>query len=210
MPYYLLAIGCLSLLCSIFMLHHSEMHAIDSQLLILAEHSRQAGLNTFTEILSKVGGMPAVITFCSVLSVILIRNKKKLITIYLFLSIGGGIALGWLLKYLIQRDRPTMVSHLVQSYGASFPSAHSLYAIVLSSFLALFVIQPVQTTYSKIRLVLIFLWPLIMGISRVYLGVHYPSDVLAGWGIGLIWVSLLYLMYQKKQMPSFYAKSKSK
>ncbi|MBF7686832.1 phosphatase PAP2 family protein [Acinetobacter rathckeae] len=154
--------------------------------------------------------MPAFIVVLFIYCIFFARQKKNTETIFLLLSSLGSIGIGWSLKYIVDRDRPQVVEHLVQSYGASFPSAHSLYAAVLASFTALFVCQNLSYKYRNVLFCFIFSWPLAMGISRVYLGVHYLSDVLAGLGIGFIWVGLLYLCYQKKFMPYCHEKSKLK
>ncbi|MBF7683382.1 phosphatase PAP2 family protein [Acinetobacter sp. B5B] len=192
------------------MLLNINLHTLDNNLLLLITQYRSTFLNDFSILLSKLGGMPAFIFVVFAYFVWFIRKKRFTQTIYLLLSSVGSIFIGWSLKYVVDRGRPQIIEHLVQSYGASFPSAHSLYAAVLASFIALFICKDSQKKSAKILLFLVFFWPLFMGVSRVYLGVHYPSDVLAGWGIGFIWVSLLYLFYQKKYMPHCGEKSKLK
>ncbi|EFF81723.1 PAP2 family protein, partial [Acinetobacter haemolyticus ATCC 19194] len=134
------------------------------------------------------------------------KNYKSLV--FIALSVIGSIAIGWLLKWGIDRPRPLEFYHLVQSYGASFPSGHSLYAATLAS-LALLLCQ--QHRYRLFVILIATLWIMVMGISRVYLGVHYPTDVLSGWGIGLIWTSLLWLwLYQSNFNNNLFFRSKSK
>lgn len=106
----------------------------------------------------------------------------------------GGLALSTLLKWIFDRPRPQVVPHLSQVYTSSFPSGHSLLSAVvyltLGALLARFVeSKRLKTYFLALALLLIFL----VGVSRVYLGVHYPTDVLAGWTAGLIWAVLCWL-----------------
>lgn len=104
--------------------------------------------------------------------------------LFISFSLLGGSALGWFLKWFFDRARPDAIYALTETYGASFPSAHSIYATVLSC-LIIFIFH--KHAYAKIILFLACLWFLGMGISRVYLGAHYPTDVLVGWSIALVW-----------------------
>lgn len=102
----------------------------------------------------------------------------------------GSILLNLILKFFFNRPRP-LLPHLVPSSGLSFPSGH---AMVSASFYGLLIYLVHRHVTHKIwRIVLIILlaiFILLIGFSRVYLHVHYASDVLAGWAAGLLWVML--------------------
>lgn len=109
-------------------------------------------------------------------------------------SAGGGL-LSSALKQVFARDRPDVVPHLVSVGSLSFPSGHSMLAAViyltLGALLARFAARRRTRTYCiAVSLLLTFL----VGLTRLYLGVHYPSDVLAGWSAGLAWALLCWLV----------------
>jgi undecaprenyl-diphosphatase len=107
---------------------------------------------------------------------------------------GGGL-LSTVLKHLIGRERPDVVSHFVSVASPSFPSGHSMLAAVvyltLGALLALFAApRRISTYFVSVALLLTVL----VGSSRVYLGVHYPTDVLGGWAAGLVWALVCWLV----------------
>ena len=91
-------------------------------------------------------------------------------------------------KLLFARPRPDLVDHLVEVGGLSFPSGHATNSAIIYLTLALLITQvvPGRATRRYIIAVAVFLTG-IVGVSRVFLGVHWPSDVLAGWSIGTCW-----------------------
>lgn len=104
-----------------------------------------------------------------------------------------------LLKLLFQRERPTL-EHLVSESSFSFPSGHSVTSMVV--FGTLIFILPVLIKNQAIRYslqALLGFMILLMGISRVYLGVHYPSDVIGGFLLGSSWVIFSYPFYRQKR-----------
>jgi undecaprenyl-diphosphatase len=111
------------------------------------------------------------------------------------LSALGGLASSTLLKSLFERPRPNLVPHLDSVYTSSFPSGHSMLSatvyLTLGVLLGRFVQQRVLKAYFLI--VALFL-TFLVGVSRVYLGVHYPTDVLAGWAVGLTWALVCWLV----------------
>ncbi|EMQ4152348.1 phosphatase PAP2 family protein, partial [Acinetobacter baumannii] len=82
--------------------------------------------------------------------------------------------------------------------GASFPSAHSVYASTLAC-LAMIMLCHKHNINSPYIVLISCLWFVCMGLSRIYAGVHFPTDVLAGWGIGFIWIALLWLWLLQTQ-----------
>ena len=119
---------------------------------------------------------------------------------FIFLAVAGGQVLSSLLKAGIDRPRPELVSHLVNETSLSFPSGHAMLSAVtyltLGALAARFL--PGRTTKIYV-LSLAVLTTLLVGISRIYLGVHWPSDVLAGWCAGFVWAMLCWLTAQAWQ-----------
>lgn len=106
----------------------------------------------------------------------------------------GGWLLGSLLKLAFARPRPTVVPHLAQVHSYSFPSGHSMMSAVVYLTLTALVARLVGPYRLKVYVLAVALMlTALIGASRVYLGVHYPTDVLAGWIAGLAWSSACWL-----------------
>ncbi len=110
-------------------------------------------------------------------------------------AVAGGMILSTVLKYFIDRPRPQIGEHLSHVYTQSFPSGHSMMSVVvyltLGSLLARFVKPLVVKAYFIGAALFISFF---VGISRVYMAVHWPTDVLAGWTAGLVWAILCWLV----------------
>jgi undecaprenyl-diphosphatase len=103
----------------------------------------------------------------------------------------GGAVLSMLLKSAFDRARPEIVPHLVDVYSASFPSGHAMLAT--TTYLTLGTLLAEVQPRRRVKLYLLswaVLLSLAIGVSRVYLGVHWPTDVLAGWCVGSAWALL--------------------
>lgn len=115
----------------------------------------------------------------------------------LLLASGGGVALSQGLKALFGRARPDAGLHLVEAINASFPSGHAMLSAVVWLTLGALVAR-----FASDRRVKVFaltgaaVIALLVGLSRVYLGVHWPSDVLAGWSLGAAWAMAWWLAAQ--------------
>lgn len=111
---------------------------------------------------------------------------------------GGGIALSAALKSLFERQRPDLIPHDMALYTSSFPSQHSMMAAVVYLTLAALLarIQPTRALRIYLLLLAVAL-SVAVGLSRVYLGVHWPSDVLAGWSAGAAWATFCWLIARR-------------
>jgi undecaprenyl-diphosphatase len=108
--------------------------------------------------------------------------------IFTLLASGGGLILSSLLKYTIDRPRPDLVPHGNLIYTSSFPSGHSMMSAVVYLTLAALVTRLIERKRLKgYALGVAMILTLLIGVSRIYLGVHWPSDVLAGWAAGAAW-----------------------
>jgi undecaprenyl-diphosphatase len=106
----------------------------------------------------------------------------------------GGFLISSALKYAFARERPSVVPHLSYVHTSSFPSGHSMLSAVVYLTLGVLLARLVPQRLLKLYFLALALFlTFIVGVSRVYMGVHYPTDVLAGWTAGLVWALLCYL-----------------
>jgi undecaprenyl-diphosphatase len=107
----------------------------------------------------------------------------------------GGWLLNGALKQLFQRPRPDIVPHLREAMSLSFPSGHALTSAVVYLTLGALSMHIARRRLTKLYcMTMAMLATVLVGVSRVYLGVHYPTDVLAGWLIGLSWALVCWLI----------------
>jgi undecaprenyl-diphosphatase len=107
----------------------------------------------------------------------------------------GGLVVSTLLKWSFDRPRPSAVPHLSSVYTSSFPSGHSMLSAAVFLTLGTLLGRFVQERKLKAYFLLVALTlTTLVGLSRVYLGVHYPTDVLAGWSAGMAWAVLCWLV----------------
>lgn len=124
----------------------------------------------------------------------LLFDGRRFPAVVIAVSVAGGIVLSLALKLGYARPRPDLVPHGSEVYTASFPSGHAMMsaAVYLTLGVLLARVQPRQPLRIYF-LVLAVLLTVLVGVSRVYLGVHWPSDVLAGWSAGAAWATTCWL-----------------
>jgi undecaprenyl-diphosphatase len=148
--------------------------------------------------LTAVGGIAALSLVTSAVSgYLLIRRKYGALALLLAATLGG-LLLSTLLKERFERPRPTVVPHKSLVMTSSFPSGHSLNSAVVYMTLGTLLAglsreRSLKVYFFSVALLLTFL----VGVSRVYMGVHYPTDVLAGWCAGLAWALLCGLVARR-------------
>ncbi|KUM23611.1 phosphoesterase [Mesorhizobium loti] len=176
-------------------------HAFDTEILLAFRHAGrpdspigppwlQGAMRDITALGST--SVLVLITTATIIYLLLIRRPAT--ALFVFAAVAGGQVLSSLLKFEVDRPRPDLVSHLVNETSLSFPSGHAMLSAVtyltLSSLAARFL--PDRRTKIFV-LALAVLVTMLVGTSRVYLGVHWPSDVLAGWCAGFAWAMLCWL-----------------
>ena len=132
------------------------------------------------------GGVLILITFAS--AAYLALQGKSRIMLFVFAAVFGGMILSLLLKDLFARPRPDLISREALPLTLSFPSGHSMSSAVVYLTLGALLarVQP-RFRLKAYLLSLALLITILVGLSRIYLGVHWPTDVLAGWTAGAGW-----------------------
>ncbi|MFA8386321.1 MAG: phosphatase PAP2 family protein [Pelagibaca sp.] len=147
--------------------------------------------------LTALGGV-AVLTLATVLVALYFLMRDRIGSmLFLISAVGGGIVLSSVAKEFFDRPRPDLVPYGSLVYTASFPSGHSMMAAVAYLSLGVLIarVQPRRRLKVFILLTAVML-TLLVGISRVYLGVHWPTDVLAGWLAGAAWAAICFAVAQ--------------
>jgi len=142
-----------------------------------------------------LGGVGWLVFFTLTVAGYLWLDRKAHMSQFLLAASISGMLLTFLLKYYFARPRPDVVPHLSHVSTSSFPSGHSMVSavvyITLGSLLSAVVARRRLKAYI---LCVAMMLTLIVGVSRVYLGVHYPTDVLAGWTAGLSWALACWML----------------
>jgi len=128
-----------------------------------------------------IGGL----TFLSAVSFYIHKHTARILP--LFMAVGGSAATTYAIKHLFYRARP-IVEALYLETGSSFPSGHATAAMALYGFLVYTVWKFDKHYLKKLFIVLLSVLIISIGASRLYLGVHYLSDVLLGYAIGFVWI----------------------
>ena len=117
--------------------------------------------------------------------------------LFVLLTAASGEVVNFAMKGLFFRPRPTIVPHLREAFSSSFPSGHAMQSAIIYLTLGAMLMRLTDRRLTKIYCCTVaMLATFLVGLSRVYLGVHYPTDVLAGWIVGLFWASLCWLIAQ--------------
>jgi undecaprenyl-diphosphatase len=167
---------------NLFLLHH------------IYNFSNGAFLPFFSK-LTRIGSTSFCLLLTVPLTVYLGLSKKYPGWLMVPLSIFGSDYLNAWLKGIFKHPRPE-VPHLVVAHNYSFPSGHSMNMVAFYGLLTFFLLEGTKGRFARMTIWVLSLFViLLVGISRVYLGVHYPIDVFGGYSIGLAWLSLLLATY---------------
>lgn len=131
--------------------------------------------------------------------IIMLVSKNRKITFYIVLNLLLCFVLNQSLKFIFARTRPEDINLIIES-GYSFPSGHSMVSLAYYGFFIYLILKTNMKSNIKILYtVLLSLLVFLIGLSRIYLGVHYASDVLAGYALSLAYLILFIQFFYKKR-----------
>ncbi len=150
-------------------------------------------LNKTVIFITTLGNMSSAVAISVILVSYLVYKKYFKDALFYTLAIVGSAALMFTIKNIVSRPRP--VHHLIEASGYSFPSGHATISATIA--FSVYHIFKYRTKYTNLLLVSCIMWAVAISFSRVYLNVHYLSDVVGGIGLGLFWSSLVTLIFRK-------------
>ncbi|MGT2785195.1 phosphatase PAP2 family protein [Streptococcus merionis] len=159
-------------------------------------------LNDFYRTVTVLGNTPIIMSYTALIAATFYYIRKWRAEGIMLL--GNLLVMGvasTLLKLVYNRERPSLEYLIADPIGASFPSWHAASTMVVALSLCVVVEQRIRSNQFVKRLMQLLLIVLaaVVGISRLYLGVHYPSDVIAGWLLAVAIVSIVYPFYDQKR-----------
>lgn len=145
--------------------------------------------------LTALGGWTVVTVLTGAVIGYLAIARHTATALFILVSVGIGTLMGTLLKLLFDRRRPDLVAHLVDVNTSSFPSGHAMNSAIVYLTLGALLARAQDSRARRVYVLsLAIALTLAVGLSRVYLGVHWPSDVLGGWIVGASWALLCSLI----------------
>jgi len=180
-----------------------RVSVLDKYLIGIVQSVEMPFLTSLAKFLSLVGSSKVAIGFSVFLMVIMFLLLKHRMELILFLWVGiGSHALNTALKHTFQRERPNF-HRIIEEAGYSFPSGHSMAAFSLYGIITYVLWRHLRSRLARILLITgAIIMTIGIGWSRIYLGVHYPSDVIGGYTASCAWLMLsiaLYGMYREQR-----------
>lgn len=153
---------------------------------------RSEKLTMFWKFITHSGDRDTVILFGVVL--LLVKSLRKKYGVKFVIAALSSTALYQVMKYIFQRPRPDIALRLIEESGYSFPSGHSMNCLVSYGILAYLILKYCENRkLAKFLSAGLGLLIILIGLSRVYVGVHYPTDIIGGWSLGIaVLVAMMY------------------
>lgn len=191
---YLLILFLIISLIWTILVYFNVFANVDSKFYKLVIGFKGEILTNIFKIITFLCSVKFMVSICIVLGITAIIKKKKIYGFPIFIIVISSVV-NSILKYIIRRERPDKINWLINESNFSFPSGHSMMAVLFYGFLGYIIYKSkINNIFKYILLFIISILILMIGISRVYLGVHYFSDIIGGflWGFTLF-IIIIYI-----------------
>lgn len=163
----------------------------DRSIMVWLHGHESPGMTTTMTAATELGGLVAVPIIAVLGAGLLWWRGRRRDAALLAATVIGATLINTVLKAVFQRERPDFWEHLVVENSYSFPSGHAMASMSLAAALVV-IARPSRWRWPAVVLGAVYV--LVVGLSRVYLGVHFPSDILAGWCVALLWATLVVMV----------------
>jgi membrane-associated phospholipid phosphatase len=171
-------------------LTNSGVYRVDQFIHTWFGHERQPAMTVLLDTATNIGGSIGLGSIVAVVAVILFARKERVSAIFVVVTAGTGALLNLGLKMIFARARPDLTSAISVARGYSFPSGHAMGSFITFGAIAYIVLrQPWPWGAKSAGLAIAMTLVVLVGLSRVYLGVHWASDIAGGWSAGTVWLA---------------------
>jgi undecaprenyl-diphosphatase len=172
-------------------INQERMMSWDQQLLLFAAAHRTEGLDHFFRGVTWLGSLSVLGPVAALSATILLSRHKRGEAALLVIGVGGAALLAYVIKAVLDRPRPALLEPLIaMPTNGSFPSAHTMQIVAFALCMVLILRRSVPE-WQSVMVMIASTLIVAVAASRVYLQVHYPSDVLGGIVLGIAWVALV-------------------
>lgn len=183
---YLLILSLVAWLCT--EVWEQEVFSLDQSLLLWIHQFANPQLDRVMLFITALGNPGTVITvFISTVG--WLGMKRRYIDgIRFVLACAGGVLLNQVMKLFFAKPRPELWTRLISEHSFSFPSGHAVGSMVVYGFIG-YILARELPIYQRYIYAIASILIAAIGLSRLYLGVHYPTDIIAGYGVGILWLT---------------------
>lgn len=189
-----LAVGCLWFFGDLAedVVTNDQLVRFDQAVAIVLHRTSIPALTAFFLVVTALGSVEVLALLGLIVTAIYGLRRRWLHVATWLAALAGGAVLNQLLKELFARPRPSFADPLLSETSYSFPSGHAMLSLVVYGLMTYFAVLALRTWRARTAVVFgAALLVVLIGVSRMYLGVHYFSDVLAGFAVGGLWLSTL-------------------
>lgn len=164
-----------------------EAFEFDEHVLLYIHQFATPVLDNVLLFITRIGDPHTVVPLTGVVFVFLLVKRQRMAATFFALDAAGGVALSYFLKLAFSKPRPQLWESAIEEVTYSYPSGHALGSMVIYGFLS-YVFARMYPRYAAAIYTFAVFMIVSIGFSRLYLGVHWPTDILGGYGIGFLWV----------------------
>ncbi|GJD19991.1 hypothetical protein RIVM261_049470 [Rivularia sp. IAM M-261] len=176
-----------------------EAFKFDTTFLLWLHQFSNPALDNLMLFITNLGNPTTVVIVAFITLAILLWRRYRLEIMIFILTCLGGVILNTGLKLFFSKPRPQLWNQLITEKSFSFPSGHAIGSMVLYGFIAYLLAFHYPRFSGLIYIVAVILIGAI-GLSRLYLGVHWPTDIIAGYGVGFLWLTICITMLKLQRM----------
>ncbi len=166
-----------------------EAFAFDKSVLLHIHRLSSPGLDGLMASVTRIGDPRTVVPLTAIIFGVLWWRRYRLEAQFFALNAFGGAVLSYVLKLAFSKQRPQLWNSPIVETTFSYPSGHALGSVVLYGFLS-YILATLYPRYARAFYSAATLLIIAIGFSRLYLGVHWPTDIIAGYGIGFLWITV--------------------
>lgn len=180
-------------------IHLHTISSFDNPIIDFVQGAESPGLTSIMKMFTAIGSTTTVALLALLTLGLLLWKKHRAQAVLFVAAIGGTGILNQVLKIIFKRERPDF-NRLIDIGGYSFPSGHTMMAFSLYTILAYIIWRNVRNTWGRVAITTLAVLMIVMiAVSRIYLGVHFPSDIVGGVLASSVWLFASIAMYQRFQ-----------